>query len=469
MTMKPQVTPTENNRDSAFHTNIRRCALEVVEGPDRGAKLYPLPEYTLIGRSPSCDLVLTDVQASALHCALKITSKRVILKDLASTNGTRCGDMRIVEVYLEPEMVFTIGSTKLRIEVHSGSEKVLRMPCDSTGNLIGSVPAMQELFALMAHLAPHPIPVVILGETGTGKTLVARALHQMSPRSKGPFVSVNCATLQPELVESTLFGHEKGAFTNAYKRHSGVFEQANEGTLLLDEIGELPEAVQPKLLQVLETGLVRPVGADREMSVDVRLLTATNRPLALESRDGRFRQDLYFRIAGMELVLPPLWERLQDIPILANHFISQIVIKQFRERAERVQAKSLSPTAMHKLMSHPWPGNVRELYFTLDRAFVLAQGQTIEPEHIAFLGWLSLEKERATFSATPIPRSLAPEGPSLDGTFKDFKTSLIEANEQIYLEHLMKRAEDNQVRAAKIAGISRSYLRTLLQKYGMLD
>lgn len=429
----------------------------------------PLPEYTLVGRSPSCDLVLKDSQASAIHCALKLTADHVILKDLGSTNGTYCGDLRIVEIYLVPDTVVRIGGTSFRLEMQSGTQKVVRMPCDPSGNLIGSVPAMQELFALMAHLAPHPIPVVILGETGTGKTLLARALHQMSPRSNGPFVSLNCATLQPELVESTLFGHEKGAFTNAYKKHTGVFEQADQGTLLLDEIGELPETVQPKLLQVLETGKVRPVGSDREKSVDVRLLAATNRPLGLDTRDGRFRQDLYFRIAGMELVLPPLRERLQDIPLLANHFISKLVIKRYQETRERIQANSISTAALRKLQSHPWPGNVRELFFTLDRALVLAQGPALEPENISFLGGIAPELSNTPYSATPIPQPVSPEMSLLDGTFKEFKSALIEEHEQLYLENLMKRADGNQVRAAKLAAISRSYLRTLLQKYGMID
>lgn len=253
MTQQPQLSPTEHSRVSTIHYNIRHCTLEVVEGPDRGAKVSPLPEYTLVGRSPSCDLVLTDTKASGMQCALRVTEDHVLLKDLGSTNGTHCGGVRIVEVFLEPETVFQVGSTALRLQVHSGSQAVVRMPCDPTGMLIGTTPVMQELFAMMAHLAPYPIPVVLLGETGTGKTLAAQALHQLSPREAGPFVSVNCATLQATLVESTLFGHEKDAFTGANKRHRGVFEQAHGGTLLLDEIGDLPPEVQPKLLQVLET------------------------------------------------------------------------------------------------------------------------------------------------------------------------------------------------------------------------
>jgi len=265
-------------------------------------------------------------------------------------------------------------------------------------------------------------------------------------------------------VESILFGHQKGAFTSAFKQHRGVFEQAHNGTLLLDEIGELPVAVQPKLLQAIETGRVRPVGADKEISVDVRLLTATNRSLAREVSAGRFRQDLYYRLAGLELVLPPLRERLEDLPDLAQHIFHQLTHKHYEECRERFAARTISRAAQAKLSSHPWPGNVRELHHTLGRALILARGPAVEPEDISFPGWI----EAAPEARSPEPPVLV-QIPELDATFKEFKSALIERHERAYIERLMRRANGNQVQAAKMAGLARSYLKKLLARYGLRD
>jgi len=445
--------------------DIRHGSLEVVQGPDEGRTLDPLPEVTLIGRTAWCELELSDTRVSARHCEIVVGPDAVRLRDLGSTNGTLCGGWRIVEAYLEPDSVFVVGDTHLRLRLRDGKRTLLRFPYDATGTLIGSGSTMQRLFEMTSRVAARSIPVVFLGETGTGKTAVARAVHQQSPRASAPFVSVNCAALPAELVESTLFGHVKGAFTGATATRPGIFEQARGGTVLLDEIGDMPLSLQPKLLQVLERKQVRPVGGDREIPVDFRLLTATNRPLGREVAEGRFRQDLYYRVAGIELVLPPLRERPEDIPHLARLFLAQ-------GDAERGEGGGAGPgeigeAALQKLRAHPWPGNVRELHNVVARAMVLARGPEIGPDDVLLGSW-EPEAGGAIEPPPAVPADVADGGaPSLDLPFKEFKDRLVEGAEERYLRHLLQRAGGNVSQAARLADISRSYLRVLIEKYGL--
>jgi two-component system, NtrC family, response regulator HydG len=244
-------------------------------------------------------------------------------------------------------------------------------------NLIGTSPAMRQVVDLVRRLAQADVPVLVLGETGTGKGVVAQALHAEGPRAKRAFVQVNCAALPEALLESSLFGHVRGAFTGASASHVGLFEQADGGTLFLDEIGEMPIALQAKLLHVLETGRIRPVGAERERQVDVRVVSATHRDLRARVVDGLFREDLRFRLDVVSVELPPLRHRAGDLTLLAER-----LLKDLRVRHPNSPVVRLSPEALAALQQHDWPGNVRELRHALERAVVLSPGPAIRPEDL---------------------------------------------------------------------------------------
>jgi len=245
------------------------------------------------------------------------------------------------------------------------------------GEIVGGSPSMRAALEVARKVARHPSAVLLTGESGTGKELVARLIHRSSPRAQEAFIAVNCGAIPESLLETELFGHAKGAFTGASHEKAGLFEEAHGGTLFLDEIGDLPVALQVKLLRALQEGEVRRVGANASTKVDVRLITATNRDLAKDIASGRFRGDLYYRINVVTIKLPPLRERPQDIAELALHFL-----RRYNERLG-LGVESISPAAMRRLAEYAWPGNVRELENVIERALVLAQGRTIEPEHLA--------------------------------------------------------------------------------------
>ena len=453
---------------------VRRCALVVTGGPDTEAVLDPLGERTLIGRDPWCDLVLSDPRVSGQHCEIILGDDEIRIRDLESTNGTFCGDARVIEAYLDLNMILRVGDTELRLRGRDGRRVLERSPFDPTGQLIGTAPAMQRVFDMMARVAPLNLAVVLLGETGTGKTAIARALHEMSPRADRPFVSINCGALPPDLVESTLFGHVRGAFTGAHRSATGIFEQADGGTVLLDEIGEMPLNLQPKLLQVLESKRIRPVGAQQEVDVDVRLIAATHRPLAEDVANGRFRQDLYYRIAGLELVLPPLRERLEDLPLLAQAFLTRHAEAAGRGPSNPPFLHGIGDVAQRRLQDHPWPGNVRELDNVISRAVALANGPLLGPDDILLTSWIAdnsitpAASTAASATSVILGPTVEPAGPdALDRSFKEFKAAVLAEHESAYFVRLLERAEGNLSRAARIAEISRTYLMTMLRKYDL--
>lgn len=306
-----------------------------------------------IGRDPDNDWVLADTHASRQHVNLQPRSDGVHIRDLGSRNGTFINGVRIVEGVLRPGARLTVGQTDFQ----------LGLPSDPSepDELIGHSHAMQHVRQQVLRFAGSGLPVLILGESGTGKELVARALHRHSARP-GPLIAVNCGALPRELIESELFGHERGAFTGAQKRHLGCFGDAQGGTLFLDEIGELPLELQPRLLRVLENRTIRPVGATREHEVDVRIVAATHRNLEQAVHEGRFRADLYYRLCGLEIEVPPLRARSQDIPLLLRHFAKQA------ERQGHPSVTLPHDIDLGLLQRDPWPGNVRELRAALLRA-----------------------------------------------------------------------------------------------------
>ncbi|MCC7343524.1 MAG: sigma-54-dependent Fis family transcriptional regulator [Deltaproteobacteria bacterium] len=243
----------------------------------------------------------------------------------------------------------------------------------SYGDIVGLTPEMMRVFHLLDHVTDTPIPVWIMGESGTGKELIARCLHFNSRRKDKPFIVVNCSAIPDSLLESELFGHKRGAFTHADRDRIGLFEQATGGTLFLDEVGDMSMAMQVKLLRVLQDGEIRPVGANRSVKTNARLVTASNKDLDRLAEEGKFRQDLFYRINGLKIELPPLRRRREDIPLLVNHLIQKIT------RDFRLQACELSDEAYSALLDHPWPGNVRELESILRNAMLFAKGRTITP------------------------------------------------------------------------------------------
>jgi DNA-binding NtrC family response regulator len=321
-----------------------RLALIFADG-----KRVSLEHATVIGSGDDVDVRLDDPCVSRRHCVIEPTEERVIVRDLASTNGTLLNGVRVPTAELRPGLVLTLGATRLRIAMDTKID----------AEIVGESAPMQRMRAEITRFAAVPLPVLIFGETGTGKELVARALHDQSGR-RGHFVPVNCGSLPKELVESEMFGHERGAFTGAETRRKGFFQEADGGTLFLDEIGELPEALQTRLLRALESGVVRPVGATRESTVNVRVVAATHVDLERAAGEGRFRRDLLYRLNAATVHTPSLRSRRSDIPLLVERILQDEAALGHRCR--------LSADAMGALMEHTWPGNVRELKNVLRRA-----------------------------------------------------------------------------------------------------
>jgi DNA-binding NtrC family response regulator len=311
------------------------------------------------------------------------------------------------------------------------------------GRLVGTSAGMQEVYRLIEVAAPTTAPVLISGESGTGKELVARTLHDLSPRAKGPFVAVNCAAIPETLLESEIFGHEKGAFTGALERRPGCFELAHEGTIFLDEIAEMNPGTQAKFLRILQDGTVRRLGGRTEIKVDVRVLAATNKDPVKAIQEGSFREDLYYRLNVVSLTLPPLRERRDDIPALVQAFI-----EEFNTRYDK-RIRSLDESVLSGLIAQPWPGNVRELRNTIERAIIICEGDTVLPKHIP-----------------PSPSMRVVEsGDGSDSVSFRVGTSLEDAEKALILKTLAASG-NNKTRAADVLGISLKTLHNKLKAYG---
>jgi DNA-binding NtrC family response regulator len=418
-----------------------------IAGPNTGRGLAMTSALATVGRHPTNDLVLDDPRASGVHVELRRIGDRVHVRDAGSTNGTWIGAHRIVEAELAVGAEVTVGSTVLRLDLDGDATPARRSTARSFGELVGESPEMLELFATLERIAPKDLTVLVQGETGTGKEEVARALHARSPRASRPFVVIDATSLPESLAESLLFGHERGAFTGADHRRAGFFEAGDGGTVFLDEVGELPEAIQAKFLRVLERREVTRVGGTTPVKVDVRVVAATHRDLRREIEAGRFREDLFFRLAQMRLVLPPLRDRPADIAVLCS--------KMLRELGGAGAPISLEPSALAQLETLPWPGNVRELRNVLVRAAALAPGPVIRRADIAGegLGFRGAREERAALD--------------LSGPFATAKDRAIDRFESAYLAALMRRCGGNLSLAAREADVARNHLRDLLKKRGL--
>ena len=316
------------------------------------------------------------------------------------------------------------------------------------GDMVGSSPAMQQVYSLVRQVAPSKAAVLVTGESGTGKELVARAIHALSPRSAGPFVAINCAAMPETLMESELFGHEKGAFTGAVERRAGCLELAQNGTLLLDEIGEMPIGTQAKLLRVLEDSRVRRLGGKQEVLVDVRIIASTNRVLEEALRKGELREDLYYRLNVFHIPLPPLRDRKEDLPVLAEALIDGL------NKKHGLKVTGANPEVMETFRRHDWPGNVRELRNTLERAIIVAGEGVILPHHLP--GTLG-----NAAGARPVPR-----GGQADSAIWLPVGSTIDEAEKLLIERTLQHTNNNKTRAAEILGISLKTLHNKLKEYG---
>ena len=430
-----------------------RATATIIEGPDLGLA-FPLSErITSIGKSRRCDIVLSDSAVSKMHLQLSMEGSAVRVKDLESTNGTWVGSSRVIESMVPAGSVVTIGRS--RIHLKTDDEPMMLTPSEANhfGELYGRSVAMRQLFAVLERVTGRDVNVLIDGETGTGKELAARALHDRSGRSRGPFIVLDCSAVAPELIESQLFGHRRGAFTGAMQDRPGVFEAARGGTLFLDELDSLPLDLQPKLLRVIEMRQVVRLGEFEPRAIDVRLVAACGRsPEDAVSRGG-LRRDLYFRLAVVRISMPRLRDRLEDLPVLVERLLERI-------GHNSVAVEEDSPI-FERLRQHPWQGNVRELRNVLERALLLA------PTGATSLNQLPL---RLSPVMTGGEQAAAPalQPAWLRLPFKEAKAQAEAVFEQEYLRAALARNGANLSRTSRDVGLTRHHLRRLLREHRLI-
>jgi two-component system response regulator GlrR len=431
-------------------TELRR------EGPARLARSWPelswtdeagahkcvITGRTTIGSAPGTQVRIADREVSRLHAELEPADRGTWVRDLGSRNGTFVDNLQVAAALLPDGARIRIGGTDVVLRYPAEATPIELWPNERFGGLIGASTPMRELFAQLSRVAGTEAPVLVLGETGTGKELVARAIHDASPRAGGPFVIVDCAALASSLIEVELFGHARGAFTGAVAARAGSFEAAHGGTIFLDEIGELPLSLQPKLLRVLESRTIKRLGESEHRPIDVRLVAATHRDLRRMVNAGAFREDLYFRIAVLPLMLPALRARKSDIPLLFRHFLAG--------------RKPVEPVSERELAEMPWLGNVRELRNFVERACAIGAKE-------------ALQSSRADGQAAS-PSAAGEGSPSpvaFDQPFKEFRERWIDHGEREYLQRLLERHGRNVPAAAEEAGLDRTYVYRLIRKHGL--
>jgi len=392
----------------------------------------------VIGSGPTCDIVVSERTVSRVHAELGLVPEGVSVVDKSSRNGTFYQGQRIEKMVLGLGGRIQVGAATIAIDADSEAlSEGLSYEHPEYRGMVGVSRSMHGLFALLSRLEGSLATVLVQGESGVGKELVARALHEGSSVSAGPFVAVNCGAIAREVIASELFGHKKGAFTGAVEARKGAFESANGGTLFLDEVGELPLDMQPMLLRALELGEIRAVGEDLPRQVKVRLVAATNRDLEAEARAGTFRQDLFYRLAVVRLSVPPLRERVPDIEPMAMHF------------ARKAGLPELSAGVIQELRCRAWPGNVRELQNAIQSYAALG----------VLPGAPSSELDHLEVGLSELADPTRP--------YAEQKEALTERFTVIYLKSLMDHAHGNQSEAARVSGLNRGYLGRLLSRFGL--
>ncbi len=406
------------------HTiRVRRFELEVEAGPDRGARAISEDDELTVGTAIGTSLRLADPAVSRVHCAIRATERGLELRDLGSKNGTFVNELEVVRAFIPNGARIRLGATTLVLSVREDAIEHPLATANALGDIVGVSPAMRRLYPVIERYGASDATVLITGETGTGKELIAEAIHRASARRARPFFVVDCSALPRQLAEAELFGYVRGAFTGADADRDGAVAQADGGTLFLDEIGELPLALQPLLLRLLENKTVQRIGTSAHREVDVRVIAASNRDLRVEVNARRFRTDLFYRLNVLKLDVPPLREREGDVALLAQHFW-----EQFRP------GESMPADLRADLESQSWPGNVRELRNAVERT--------------ALLGWQ--------------PRSTVEEQP-----YGQAKQEAMARWERAWVERLLATNDHNVSRAARAAKMARSHLRELCQRYGL--
>ncbi len=427
---------------------VRKCRLAVTGGPDTGKEVISDKERLRVGAHSSNDLVLVeDRTASRHHFEIQYTERGYLVIDLNSTNGTWLDGRRIERAYLSQGSQVRAGQTTLSF---APIDEEVTVEPDRDGELCGMMGQsvkMRQIFGLIKKIAPMDVSVIIQGETGTGKELVARAIHELSARKRGPMVVLDCGAIPPNLIESELFGHEKGSFTGAIASRPGAFERANGGTIFLDELGELRTDLQPKLLRVLENREVRRVGGNEVQEIDVRVIAATNRDLVKEIQTGNFREDLYFRLSVINIQLPPLRQRREDIPHIIKKELGD------PEIVTRHGKKVVSAPAMSVLMQYSWPGNIRELMNVISHVLTFSDGELIDLQHLP-------ARVQGQHQEQPLPFNE-------HLSFKDAKEQLLENFEREYIGQVLKRCDGNISRAARESGLHRKSIERLVKKYSL--
>ncbi|HZU81915.1 MAG TPA: sigma 54-interacting transcriptional regulator [Polyangiaceae bacterium] len=460
----PKTVPPAGSSGPAVQSTRSVPRLEWTD--DSGPRTAAVERRCVLGSAPHCDVIVADQAVSRVHAEIEPRDEGVWIRDLNSRNGTFVEGVRVESASVLHGYTIRVGATEMLVSyAHAEHDPVESWPSERFGPLVGRSQVMRELFATLARLAPTESSIMITGETGTGKELVARAIHQASMRASGPFIVVDCATLSESLIEAELFGHTKGAFTGAHQNRAGAIETAHGGTVFLDEIGELPIGMQPKLLRVLESSTVRRIGESKHRSVNVRFLTATHRDLLSMVNRGEFREDLYFRLAVLPVRVPSLRERLEDIELLLMHF---------SESAR----DWLTPAVLRVLEQRPWRGNVRELRNFAERARAIGAAEALDlssdqPERepiTAVISRPSMPQPRSTIepaSQPPLPAPGESATPSFSQPFRSFREQWIGFGERAFLRDLLQRHQNNVASAAKEAGIDRTHMYRLMRKHGL--
>lgn len=465
-----KVQPTKiayvDGRPKTLH--LRKARLILQPGTAQQHELMFDQNVITIGSLEDNDIVLGDDTVSRQHCRIVQEDSDYVAIDLQSTNGTFINGVRIREAYIAPGQILGIGNNQIRFQPVDEQIPVIPLAAEVFGGIVGRSVNMREIFGILEKIAPTSATVVIEGETGTGKEVVARTIHQMSKRADQPFIVFDCGAVPESLIESELFGHEKGSFTGAIMTRKGLFEMAQGGTIFLDELGELGLDLQPKLLRVLEQREVRRVGSNKPIPVNVRVIAATNRRLEEEVKEGRFREDLFYRLSVVRVQLPALRERTEDIPLLVRHFLRKQAFN--RDPDDKVIVDGPDAVAMEALRRYPWPGNVRELLNVIERACSFTDGTmiTIEdlPDFVAEARPPS-GSEALGESTSDIDFDVPNKAALTELPFKEAKEEWISSFERDYIADLLRRHGGNISQAAREADIDRKYFRKLMDKHGV--